>query len=101
MFGLSVKDLLKPIASNVIAGTVGMGMTYLAGKWHLGSLGDPGVQAEVQTTILTWMGLSIGHKTISVKTNPSNAASPSVAASLTKEVARRVGINYGDEPISR
>lgn len=82
-------DLFRPIAARVVGSLVGSVATWLAIKW--GVQLDDGARGQLTDGIVS-VGLavfgvvySLVHRTVSLKLNPVDAASPSLAQKSKQE----------------
>lgn len=76
---MKIPSFLRPVASKIIAAGIGMAATMLGGKLGLPFLADPEVQRQITEVVGGWLFLTLTHTAVSVKTNPTNSASPSLS----------------------
>jgi hypothetical protein len=76
---MRLPDSIRPYFSKVVASIIILALVWLGVKFNIAILSDPKVQAEIVLVVLTWLGLATTHTAVSAKTNPGNAATPTLA----------------------
>jgi len=96
----NLPDWIRPVMARLVASAVAAGVAYLARKGIDIGLGEPG-QAQLSegvTSILLGIGLavySLVHRAVSAKTNPTDAAAPTIAKAATGPLGAGDRTNLG------
>lgn len=76
---MRLPDSIRPYFSKVAASIIILALVWIGDKFKVGILSNPQIQEQIVVVVLGWLGLTVTHTMVAAKTNPGNAATPTLA----------------------